>query len=430
MKKWTQIVRVGLLMGVACLQSTRKIYAHQKPITLQEALAHVVKKNVDISIAKHTAKAGLISNKMANFNTWMPKARVVLEDQLAWINGSKKHACRLDPIIALEWELGQFSNKVFDTLIRKTDNTLHQLRTTKVMAEKERETVNAYYALALEQKKNEHAHTAIQIATSGLKAQAQRLKLGLISSLDHMHAGIALKEAQLTALKQREALKTTRRAFNLLLQIPLNEATVVETKVAMKPLSSRKLDTQTKTPNWDTVIKEQELKIASQQLKKAKCMPLACINLSGILRSDGYTYPWGSNIIEQTSKHSAGMGLTLTVDLGTFLLWPAQIKVARIAFDRASMALEKQQETTEGDMENKRWNYRQAIAVHKIAVEQLKLNKQKLALVKEQYRLKQTEFLKLQKAQAAVQEVEITLIQAAFEIKKAEYELYPCSLAR
>lgn len=427
MKKWTQTLRVGLLVGVACLQFS-KADAHQKPITLQEAIAQVLQKNVDIRIAKKTEKEGLIANNIANFNTWMPKARIVLEDQQTWANGSKKHALRLDPLIALEWSLGRFSDKVFDTLIRKKDKALHQLRTTKVVAEKVRETVGVYYALALAQKKSEIAHTAIQIATSRLKTEAQRLRLGLISRLDYLHADVALKTAQLTFLKQQEALKTTRRTFNLLLHVPLNEATVVETKVAMKPLCSKELGTKTEPTNWDAVIQEKELRIAADRLKKSKCMPLAWINFSSTLCSDGYTYAWGSDIIDRTNKHYAGIGLTVTFDLGTFLLWPAQIKVAQVAFDKASMALEKQQEATAGDMENKRWNYRQAIAVHKIAAEHLKLNKQKLALVKEQYRLKQTELLKLQEAQAAVQEVEIILIQEAFKVKEAEYELCPFTM--
>ena len=54
----------------------------------------------------------------------------------------------------------------------------------------------------------------------------------------------------------------------------------------------------------------------------------------------------------------------------------------------------------------------------------MKISKQKLLLVKEQYRLGQIKLLELQEVEKALQETEIDLIEYSFKVKQAEFDLY------
>lgn len=122
------------------------------------------------------------------------------------------------------------------------------------------------------------------------------------------------------------------------------------------------------------------------------------------------------------SSQSLGWGVSL--DLGSLLLLPAEIKRAKIALDKEKFTLTKEKLVAEGKLETKRWKYRHAIGFHKMVEEQLKVSKQKLVFIKEQYRLNQVKLLDLQEAEQDMQKAEISLIEYAFKVKQAEFELY------
>ncbi|UWW96586.1 MAG: TolC family protein [Candidatus Cardinium sp.] len=411
--------------------------AKNKPISLQEAIHIALKDNLTIQMAENTKKQAILSNKIDTFGIWAPQATFMLayESMRASHPTTAQNSTRPDitiahklrstPVFTLQWTLPSLFDKIFQTKIHYQNNRLYKLVAKKSVEKELQQVVTAYYELALAQKKWALSNNLIKLATTRLKVEEEKLKVGRISKIDCLDAQLALKQVKLNLLERQEALKRKRRSLNLILGKPLNEETVVQSAISVQPIWNIKAVTKEKVIDLEANIHQQQLAIATTELKRAKAYPLSCLSLSGSFRSNGYLYNLEKEGWYLDNKPTQWLGsIGITIDIATLLLTPAKVKKARILFNNAKFALQQQKLAVEDSLEDKKWKYRHALDAYKVAEEQLKISKQKLVFVREKYRLKQIKLLELHEAEEATEKVEIGLIEQAFKVKQAEFDLY------
>ncbi|MCT4697244.1 TolC family protein [Candidatus Cardinium sp. TP] len=330
---------------------------------------------------------------------------------------------RSEPIFTLTWDLQSISDKIFHTKINGQHNLLNNLIATKAIANELQKVVTSYYELALAQKKWELSNTFVKISASRLEIEEKKFKLGFVPKINYLNADLALKEANLSLLEQQQTLKEKRRNLNLMLGKPLSEETLVASNIPVEPIWDISSVTKRKVVNLEAAIQEKKVAIASTELTRAKAYLLSCLSLSTGLFSNGYAYNLKDKIWSN-SPSSQFMKIWITIDLGSLLCMPAEIKKARIALNSEKFKLSKEKLSAEDHVKNQKWLYRHALGLHKIASERLKVSNQKLAFVKEAYALDQVKLLELQEAEEDMQKSKINLIAYAFKVKQAEFALY------
>ncbi len=429
------VLRLTMIGSISLLAHNRTA-AKNKPISLQEALDIALKGNFNIQIAENIKKQNILSNKKKNFSIWAPRATFMVYQDNIWRSIATPTAqknslertvfrVRSVPIFKLEWELGSLFNKIFDTKIHAQDNFIHKLVAKKTVEKELQQVVTAYYALALAQKKWELSNNLIKLATARLKIEEAKLRLGLISKIDFLDAQLAVKQVKLALLVRKQNLTAQRRRLNLVLGKPLAEETLVQSNISVQPIWDIKRVSKEKVFDLDKAIQEKKVAIASTHLSKAKTYLLSCLSLYGSFHSNGYIYDLQKQKLDIDDKRHEWMGsIGVTIDIATLLLIPAKVKKAKIEFNNASYALKQRKLTLESDLEDKKWQYLHALDTYKVTEEQLKISKQKLAFIREKYRLKQVKLLELHEAEEATQKAEITLVEHAFKVKQAEFELY------
>ncbi len=424
-KTWTRLIRLGIVCGMMIL-THGVVYANksaQKAVTLEEVIEMALKDNWEIQLSKKNKSASILSNKLSSFKLWAPKAGLTFSHGNRWEEKVTTCYIKSDPVFKLTWELNALFDKVFETKKLRKQNLIADLVAVKAVAKVLQEVVTCYYELALAQKKWDISNSFTKIATARLKTEQEKFKLGIASKIDLLHADLALKQAKLTVLEQQEMLKEKRRNLNLVLNKSFDEEIRVESSISVKPIWDIAAITKEKVIDLETEIQEKKVGIAATELSRVKASPLSCLNLYGSIASQGYTYDV-KKAKSSSTQPSQSLGWGLSLDLGSLLCLPAEIKRAKIALDIEKSTLTKEKLVAESKLETKRWKYRHAIGLHKMVEEQLKLSKQKLIFIKEQYRLNQVKLLDLQEAEQDVQKAEISLIEYAFKVKQAEFELY------
>ena len=427
LQRWFKQFYLGFsLYIIAVYDEHSRVYAKVQAISLQEAVQIALKENLDIGIFEVQRKSFVLRHRLSNLRTWLPKAKISLSHKNLWEKENTTFCLESCPILDVHWNLGAITDKIFDAKVSYKENIVNQLTTNHLVEEKLKEVVSAYYKLALAQKKSEVSTTAIQLAAANLKKEEARLKLGLISKIDYIEVDLALKKIKLTGLEHQEDLKEQRRVLNLLLNRASNQETMVVCNMGMKPIWDMLPNASKKRVDLEWAIKNKQVEIARTKLNKSRCGLLSCFGMSGRFASDGYVYSFENKNWNKHDKHaqSLSLGLTFTLDLAHLLLMPSHIRLAKMELSQANLALAKQNSVAQTHVENKKWTYHHAKAMYTLAEAQLDVSKQKLALVKERYRLNQIELLKVQQAQEVVQQAEIARLAYAFKVKEAEFDLY------
>ncbi|WP_432466057.1 TolC family protein [Candidatus Cardinium hertigii] len=399
--------------------------AKKKPISLEEAIHMALKNNLNIQMADNTKKQAILSTKIDHFRLWAPQVTLKTNQINTWQSKYSIHTIESRPIFSVEWQLTSLFDKILQAKIDGQNNALYILVAKKSVENELQKVVYAYYALALAQKKWALSNNLIKLATTRLNTEEEKLRVGLISQIDCLDAQLALKKVKLTLLERQEALKEKRRSLNIMVGKPINEVTWVQSNISIDPIWDIKAVRKEKLVDLDTAIQAKKVAIAATHLSRAKAYPLACLNLFSSFRSNGYLYDlkdkrW--SVDNNPSKWSGGIGIS--IDIATLLLLPATVKKAKIALDNEKFALTQKKLAIEGGLEDKKSQYHHALHAYKVVAAQLKISKQKLTFVREKYRLNRLKLLELHEAEEDTQKIEIDLIEQAFKVKQAEFDLY------
>lgn len=418
------IIRFSMMCTIAIL-AYDVVEAKDKPISLEAAIDMALKNNLNIQMAENTKKQNILSTKIDHFPLWAPKITVKIDQVNTWESKDPIYKIQSTPIFTVEWRLASLFDKIFQAKIAGQNNAVCKLVAKKSVENELQEVIYAYYALALAQKKWELSNNLIKLATTRLKTEEEKLRVGLISQIDCLDAQLALKKVKLTLLERQEVLKEKRRSFNIMVGKPLNAATWVQSNISIQPIWDIKSVRKEKVVDLETAIQEKKVAIASTNLSRAKAYPLACVNLFNSFCSNGYLYDlkdkrWSRD--DSPSQYISGIGIS--IDIATLLLMPVTVKKEKIALHNAKVALTQKKLAIEGGLEDKKWQYHHALGAYKVVESQLKISKQKLTFVREKYRLNRLKLLELHEAEEATQKIEIDLIEQAFKVKKAEYGLY------
>ncbi len=398
--------------------------AKDQPISLEAAIDMALKNNLNIQIAENTKKQAILSTKIDHFRLWAPQVTVKIDQVNTWKSKASIYQIQSIPVFTLEWRLTSLFDKIFQARIAGQNNAVCKLVAKKAVENELQEVVCRYYALALAQKKWALSNNLMKLATTRLKTEQEKLRVGLISQIDCLDAQLALKKVKLTLLERQEVLKEKRRSFNIMVGKPLNEATCVQSNIPIQPIWDIKAVGKEKAVDLDTAIQAKKVAIAATNLSRAKAYPLACFNLFNNFRSTGYSYDLKDKRSEEGKPSQCTVGIGISIDIATLLLLPATVKKAKIALHNAKFALTQKKLAIEGGLEDKKWQYHHALGAYKVVEAQLKISKQKLTFVREKYRLNRSKLLELHEAEEDTQKIEIDLIEQAFKVKQTEFDLY------
>lgn len=420
--KWVKALHLGIRWSIMIL-ACGVAHAKNNRISLQEAIEMALKENLDIRIASNTRRRAVLSNRLSTVRIWAPKAEFMMAQENKWGKETQNFYFRSEPVFKLTWELGSLFDNFFRTKVHRQKNIVCNLVAAKSVEKELKQVVTRYYELALAQKKWDLSNTFIKTAGARLKVETEKYRLGSVDKIDYLNAELTLKREKLTLLEHQETLKEKRRGLNLVLGKPLNEIVLVEVAISAQPIWDITAITKEKVVDLETAIQEKKVAIAATELASVKAYLFACLSVSGTIASNGYAYDFKKKEWD-TQQPGAFLGIGMSLDIGKLLLLPAAIKEARIALDNEKFLLAKGKLGAEGNLEDRRWKYRHAIGLHKVGEEQLKISKQKLVLEKERYRLNKVKLLDLQEAEEAVRKAEINLMEYAFKVKQAEFDLY------
>lgn len=290
-QKCIRPLRLVIVCGMMIL-THGVVYAEksaQKAVTLEQVIEIALKDNWEIQLSKQDKRASILSNKIASFKIWAPKATLTFDHDNRWQGKGKTFYLKSAPIFKLTWGLNALFDKVFETKIRSKQNVIADLVAVKAVAKALQEVVTCYYELALAQKKWDISNNFTKIATARLKTEQEKFKLGIVSKIDLLNTDLALKQAKLTVLEQQEMLKEKRRNLNLVLNKSLDEEIRVESAISVKPIWDIAAITKEKVVDLETEIQEKKVGIAATELSRVKASPLSCLSLCGSIASQGYT---------------------------------------------------------------------------------------------------------------------------------------------
>ena len=407
--------------------SLHVVCAHATDVlTLSEALLIAKQENVDIKINAHNLKLSALNNRTAHASALFPTFSYRLNQSVVYSFKDEDIHLISHPQITgtWSWSVGSITGSILSQKINNKNYLIEKLRQEKSIKETLKKVIKYYYEVALAQKQHEIATTSIHLATVRVQQNTEKLKIGLISSLDYIDSKLKLEQEKLNCLQLEKALKEKRQQLNLILNKPFNTETKVETTIPNKPICQFIKNHEKHSTNLDLKIQEKNIEIAVNELTKTKCNLLDFINLNFSCPLLLTTYDINKRTLTSTKNVEKIIAdLSMNFNIAELLLIPINIRKQKIKLTKEKLRLSQQKTLLKSQIEQQRHQYNYAKAIYKVKEDHLKLCKQKLDLEKERYRMKQNTLLQVLEMEEQVKKEEFQLIGCAFKIRLEEFLL-------
>lgn len=405
---------LGSICAVLCL-SHGIGEAKTTPLQLQEVLDMALQRNLAIQIERHTKQETRLAHRIENARKWFPKVDLSFAYVSPVWKSSKLEGA---PTLSLSYDL---ANLILDTRRRNKSNDIASLDERIKVGAQLKMVVDAYYELAVAQKKQEIMRNNLHMATNELKEAAEKWKSGLTTRIDYLEVLLHMKATKQELLEQQGQVDEKQKKLNAYLGNLPDEKITVESNISIQPFWNIFPITKDKVVDLDTEVKLKKLAIAKIDLMESIFSVFSCeIALRSPRRWYSYDFSKRQKSFDDTN---AQLSLALNINLASLFLLPETVRAKRSAIDKAALEA-TQTKLTRDQPETLQLAYSNALDRYKLLQEELKIRKQKFLLEQEAYHLKQKTLLELQKEGKKVGEVEIKLTDQALVVKKAEFALY------
>ncbi|MDD9139766.1 MAG: TolC family protein, partial [Candidatus Cardinium sp.] len=173
-----------------------------------------------------------------------------------------------------------------------------------------------------------------------------------------------------------------------------------------------------------TTIREKEIMSVKTELSKDKASFFSFVQLNVTFTTDKKTFDKKNKMFGPTQPGQMTCTFGINLDLEQLLLLPAKLRETRLALNHATFALVQQKLQAKEVLASAQSSYYHTVAAYRIEAEKLKISKQKLQEVKENYRLNKKTLIDLQEEETKVYAIEMKVIEQGYKVKKAEFALY------
>jgi outer membrane protein len=402
----------------------------QETLTVEQAIEIVLKNNYDIQLAKNEAEIAARNNSVGNAGM-LPRINGTLSDNFtlnnlnqAFSNGNEINTNNvtgnnLSAGVALNWTL-------FDGLrMFAAKGRLKRLEQIGALALKDEmqtvvaNTMTAYYDVVRAQQQMKAIDEAIGILEERVKLAEARYQVGTAGKSDWLQARVDLNEQKSNRLMQRKLIEQRKADLNNLLARNAETEFTVTDSIPLLQTENVAADVESK--NLQLLLAAKNVEVARFAKKEAfsQYLPTLVGNL-------GYNYSRANNsagffLVNQTNGLNTGFSLNIPLFNGLNTI--RQNKVAAIQLLSSQFNLEKVRFQV-------RASQYKATKDFALAMQQLKLEEENIALAREhstialeRFRLAQSTAIELREAQISFVNAQTRLVNARYAAKLADTEL-------
>lgn len=402
----------------------------QETLTVEQAIEIVLKNNYDIQLAKNEAEIAARNNSVGNAGM-LPRINGTLSDNFtlnnlnqAFSNGNEINTNNvtgnnLSAGVALNWTL-------FDGLrMFAAKGRLKRLEQIGALALKDEmqtvvaNTMTAYYDVVRAQQQMKAIDEAIGILEERVKLAEARYQVGTAGKSDWLQARVDLNEQKSNRLMQRKLIEQRKADLNNLLARNVDTEFTVTDSIPLLQTENVVADVESK--NLQLLVAAKNVEVARFAKKEAfsQYLPTLVGNL-------GYNYSRANNsagffLVNQTNGLNTGFSLSIPLFNGLNTI--RQNKVAAIQLLSSQFNLEKVRFQV-------RSSQYKATKDFALAMQQLKLEEENIALAREhstialeRFRLAQSTAIELREAQISFVNAQTRLVNARYAAKLADTEL-------
>ncbi|MDZ7689957.1 MAG: TolC family protein [Balneolaceae bacterium] len=283
--------------------------------------------------------------------------------------------------------------------------------------------ITAYYNIIRQQNIIEVLNSTVELSEQRIQIAETRKDLGSGSEYDLLQARADLNADRAAVIRQEVTLNDARILLNELLgrdveieyavqqDIPVNDELVYDEIVTQAMASNLQLSAA-KANQRITELEIDEI--------QAERYPELDLNL-------GYGYNLnepGSGLLELSQSSGWNYGLTARLTIFNGLDVTRRKQNAQIRLKNQQLSVEEQQQQVKGGIHSVFTNYLNALRLVELEQENLTYAQQTVDIALERFRLGTINSIELREAQRTLIDAESRLIQARYQAKAAETELY------
>ncbi len=392
-------------------------------LTLEEVVEIVLQHNFDVKIACNKQRIAAEKYHLGTAG-FLPSLDVKLRGNDRFLTHPERKyrdGASLSAGTTLNWRLfsGLSSLYYYEHLGNRSQ--ISQLKTAQVVVDQVTKATKRYYTLAVAQGKKRVSENSLAVSKEVLQLTEAKYKVGKCTRLDYLTAQVQHNEEQVKLLLLEE--ETTKAKLNLWILLgenALEDFAVVEAIPPPTLLDWPSLEEAFTTGNKSIAISQKDCENAALdvQLQQAKLWPTVDFSFGYNLGSSYQKDRW-----EATPRGFRG-GISVSFNLFHAFQHSTDIQVAGIQVDSAHVGLAKQQTELAAAFRELFLQHTQQLQRYDLALQHLQLSQENVALALEQYRLGGITLLALHQARKTAQETTVRSLQAIYDAKVTELELW------
>ncbi len=405
----------------------------QHLLTLDEAIATVLKSNFSVTIAKNNLQ--MESNNATPGNAGLlPQIDLNGNYSAAGVNTKQKYSTGLDVNkngassnalgygIALNWTLFD-GTKMFITYNKlKETERLSELELKLQIETVIYSTITTYYSVVEEQQALSVANEALKVAEERKDIAEIRVNIGSGSGLELNQAKLELNNAKATVIQQQNLLSDAKISLNQLLTLPAdNNFSVSDSiQITYKPVLEE-LKSSVLQQNFTLLYQQQNLNLSAYDEKELKTFRLPEVHFSG-----GYNFNRARNnasfiLLNQNMGWNAGVTASLNLFNGFNL--NRQIQNAKLSVLNSDLQLQQAKQQVDAALLSAYNQFQIDMQLLALQEESYTMAKDNLEISIEKYRVGGLSALELSYEQQIFREAGEQVVTARYNAKLSETQL-------
>jgi len=430
-KSWLLTVMIGLALTPA-----QHLFA-QKVLTVEEAIATVLKNNYDIQLLRNDSASYALDKSYAKA-AFMPRINSTTgfvfnnNDQLQkFTDGSKKQrnailSNSLTGSVQLNWTL--FNGHKMVTTKEKLNEfvKLGDLAIKNQMIASVASLLVNYYNIVHQKQQLKAVEEQMSINEERVKLSEKKLSVGLGAKPELLQAKVDLNAQKSARLKQQTLIAQLKEQLNLIMNIPsavgyeVSDSIVINNRLLLQDLIS---SLESTSPTLLLTKKNIDISQLVMKERKADRYPIVSFN-------SNYNYSKTDNqavvnpftpLYSRNNGFNYGLGVTIPILNG--LNTKRLIQQSQLEISFLKLSYQSQQATLNTNITKAFKEYTMQQQALLLEEDNILLAKENVFISLERYRLGVSTYLELRETQKSLEDAYTRLLAARYNTKLAEIEL-------
>lgn len=406
----------------------------QQALTVEEAIALSLEKNLSIKISEKTAEISANDYEMSkwallpNIDVTASKSysetdvtqQLASSSEIRTIDNAKTNNLNISP--SLRWTifdgLGMFKTRDRLKLIENLgeDDLRIQIENNIALVS------SAYYRVVLENERLRVFQDALELSRQRLDLAKTTYEVGKASKLTYLQAQVDFNSDSSNLLSQKELIFNVKIDLNRLIGESLDNDYEVDAEFAFDKelvLAALLKSAQSNNPSLIRAQRNREVNYLQIKQINAERYPVLSLNL-------GYTYnDRNSDAGAVLSNTSSGINYGASASFRIFNGFDIKRREqnAKIQVEVSELQIEDLKQALEVDIRKTYVNYQNSLKLNELEAANLEVAKENYDIALERFKVGNSNTVELREAQVSLVQAEIRRLTSLFNIKLAEIEL-------